>query len=107
MVDPLPLPSNFGELHEGALYFVPPSGKNLLLTHCGSLLDGCPCYGVNTAPGIFRRVNYDADSFPLGPEGVIRIASRPEGCPHGCSGPCVHLGRYNPDDLYRLSVADN
>lgn len=104
MVDSLPLPQNFGELHEGALYFVP-RGMDLLLTCCGFVVDGCPRYGVNTARGIFHPVNYESRAFPLPPGGVIRIASRPEGCPGGCSGPCVHLGRYDPENLYHLSNA--
>jgi len=106
MVDSLPLPPDFGKLHEGDLYIIPPDRLDILLVCCGFIVDGCPRDGINTVAGIFHPVNYESRPFPLPRGGVIRIARRPEGCPGGCSGPCVHRGRYDSENLYHLFNAD-
>ena len=108
MVDslPLPLPSDFGELRKDKLYIIPTGIGRPLLNCCGSVVDGVPVNGANTASGKFHRVDYISRPFPAEPGGVIRVAPRPEGCPGGCSGPCVHRRRYDSENLYHLFNAD-
>lgn len=98
---PEPLPDNFNELHVGQSYFIP-QGRSVLLRRCGDCIGGVVQEGIFTVAPDFAPVAYTSRDFTVNEGQVVRVAEKPVGCTQCCGSPCVHLGQFDTDNLYRL-----
>lgn len=98
---PETLPDNLNELQVGKSYFIP-QGRRALLQRCGDCIGGSVQEGIFTEAPDFAPANYTTREFTVSEGQVIRVAEKPAGCTQCCGSPCVHLGQFDTDNLYRL-----